>query len=83
VVLIVLLLCVLAAGWMGGFAVLGAFLLGASIAGYEALRGAASRRMRAFAEAFFLPIFFACTGLRTDIGTLAAWGSGLLGRRWR
>jgi Kef-type K+ transport system membrane component KefB len=34
------------------------------------LREAVSRRLREFTTAFFLPVFFAYTGLRTNIGSL-------------
>jgi Kef-type K+ transport system membrane component KefB len=55
---------------IGIFAIFGAFLLGACLSGEHEFRQAIGRRMRDFVSAFFLPIFFTYTGLRTDIGTL-------------
>ena len=71
--LVLLFLSAAATGLIGIFAILGAFLLGAVLSGEVGLREAAGRRIRDFVTAFFLPVFFACTGLRTDIGTLNTW----------
>ncbi len=72
--LVLLFLCAAATGVIGVFAIFGAFLLGAVLSGEAELREAASRRMGGVVTALFLPIFFAYTGLRTDIGTLGSWG---------
>jgi Kef-type K+ transport system membrane component KefB len=58
---------------IGIFAVFGPLVLGAVLSGEEAFRIAVNRRLRDFVTAFFLPLFFAYTGLRTDVGNLDAW----------
>jgi Kef-type K+ transport system membrane component KefB len=72
--LAILLALVLAAGiatsLIGIFAVFGAFVTGAVLSSHEEFREAVARRMRDFMTAFFLPIFFTYTGLRTEVGTL-------------
>lgn len=60
---------------IGIFSVFGAFLLGAALYDEEEFREAVRRALGGFVLAFFLPIFFAYTGLRTDIGTIT--GSAL------
>lgn len=55
---------------IGIFAVFGAFFMGAILSGETELRRAIARRMRDLVTAFFLPIFFTYTGLRTNVGTL-------------
>ncbi len=55
---------------IGIFAIFGAFIAGAVLSPLPGLREAVSRRLREFTTAFFLPIFFAYTGLRTNIGSL-------------
>ncbi|HEY1859182.1 MAG TPA: cation:proton antiporter, partial [Gemmataceae bacterium] len=64
--------CAIATNLIGIFAVFGAFLLGAVLSGEQEFRWAVARKVRDFVTAFFLPIFFAYTGLRTDIGSLAS-----------
>ncbi|HEX9730509.1 MAG TPA: cation:proton antiporter [Thermoanaerobaculia bacterium] len=61
--------------WIGVFAILGPFMLGAALWDQERLRGVLVWRLESFVNAFFLPIFFTYTGLRTDVGAL---DSGLL-----
>ncbi|GBD37088.1 Na(+)/H(+)-K(+) antiporter GerN [bacterium HR36] len=73
VLLAIVLLCALATNLIGIFAIFGAFLLGAVCSREAVLRDAIRRRMLDFITAFFLPIFFTYTGLRTDIGTLDSW----------
>ncbi len=70
-----------AAAWVtsriGIFAIFGAFLLGAALSGVPRVREAVTRHLSDFVTAFFLPIFFTFTGLRTNIGSLdspEAWG---------
>jgi len=75
---VVLFLCAAATNLIGIFAVFGAFLLGAVLSGEHAFRAAVHRRMRDFVTGFFLPLFFAYTGLRTDVGTLQTWQLWLL-----
>src|SRR5262249_44916622 len=57
---------------IGIFAVFGAFFLGAVLSGEHAFRQAVGRQLRDFVTAFFLPLFFAYTGLRTDVGSLGS-----------
>lgn len=61
--------------WIGIFAIFGPFVLGSSLWDQERLRGVLVWRLRDFVNAFFLPIFFTYSGLRTDVGLL---DSGLL-----
>jgi Kef-type K+ transport system membrane component KefB len=56
---------------IGIFAIFGSFLAGAILSGDERLSRGIQLRMRHFVTAFFLPIFFAYTGTRTRIGSLA------------
>src|SRR5262249_50820793 len=63
---------------IGIFAVFGAFFLGAVLSGEHEFRAAVNRRLRDFVTAFFLPIFFVYTGLRTDVGSLGTWWLWLL-----
>ncbi|MBY0232276.1 MAG: cation:proton antiporter [Gemmataceae bacterium] len=73
--LVLLLMCAAATSAVGVFAVFGAFVLGTALSGEPALRESVNRRLRDFVTVFFLPLFFAYTGLRTDIGSLGgAWG---------
>jgi len=69
-VLVVLFGCCIATSLIGIFAIFGAFLLGAALSDEEPLRKALGRELRDFLSVFFLPIFFAYTGLRTNIGSL-------------
>jgi len=77
--LAVLFLCALATNRIGIFAVFGAFFLGAILSGEESFRLAVSRRLSDFVSVFFLPLYFAYTGLRTDIGSLQSWQLWLIG----
>jgi Kef-type K+ transport system membrane component KefB len=78
VALVLVLLCSIITNLIGIFAVFGAFILGAVLSSEQAFRQAVTRRLRDFVTAFFLPIFFAYTGLRTNVGSLGAswelWG---------
>jgi Kef-type K+ transport system membrane component KefB len=78
VLVAVLFGCALATNRIGIFAVFGAFFLGATLSGEEDFRDAVNRRVRDLVTAFFLPIFFTCTGLRTDVGSLGSWELWLL-----
>jgi Kef-type K+ transport system membrane component KefB len=71
--LVLIFLSAVVTNVIGIFAVFGAFLLGAVMPGEEAFREAVQRRLRDFVTGFFLPIFFAYTGLRTNVGTLESW----------
>lgn len=71
--LCLLFLCAMATEWIGIFAVFGAFILGAALAQEQQLYNAVSKQMKTFVIAFFLPIFFTFSGLRTNIGGLDTW----------
>jgi Kef-type K+ transport system membrane component KefB len=73
VLFVLLFACAVLSSCIGVFAVFGAFLLGAALSGDEGFRAAVNRRLRDFVTAFFLPLFFAYTGLRTDVGSLGTW----------
>jgi Kef-type K+ transport system membrane component KefB len=75
VLLTALFVSAIATGEIGIFAIFGAFILGAVLSDQHAFREAVAARIRDFVTAFFLPIFFTYTGLRTEIGTLN--GAGL------
>jgi Kef-type K+ transport system membrane component KefB len=68
--LVVLLVCAWVTSWIGIFAIFGAFLLGAVLSSETAFRAQVQRQLSAFVTAFFLPIFFTYTGLRTHIQSL-------------
>lgn len=75
-VLTALMLCAIATSLIGIFALFGAFMLGAVLAGDQRFARALTGKMSDFVSAFFLPIFFAYTGLRTEVGAIqggAAW----------
>jgi Kef-type K+ transport system membrane component KefB len=57
---------------IGIFSIFGPFVLGAALWDQERLREAAGARLWDVVNAFFLPIFFTYTGLRTDIGMLGS-----------
>ncbi len=71
--LVAMLLCAVVTNLIGIFAVFGAFFLGTVLSGEHAFRDAINRRLRDLVTAFFLPVFFAYTGLRTRIDTLESW----------
>lgn len=79
ILLVVLFLCAIATSLIGIFAVFGAFYLGAVLSDQQEFRAAVTRRLRDIVTAFFLPIFFTYTGLRTNIGTLDSSELWLLG----
>jgi Kef-type K+ transport system membrane component KefB len=69
--LVLLLTCAIATNLIGIFAIFGAFLLGAVLSDQHEFREAVTARLRDFVTAFFLPIFFTYTGLRTEIGAVS------------
>ena len=71
VLLAVLFGCAIVTSLIGIFAIFGAFLLGAVLSPEATFRRAVADRLRDFVTAFFLPVFFTYTGLRTNVGTLA------------
>lgn len=55
---------------IGIFSIFGGFMMGAILFDQHEFRAAVCRRLNDFVTAFFLPIFFTYTGLRTDIGQM-------------
>lgn len=68
--IVMILLAALVTNLIGIFSIFGAFFLGAILYDQHEFREAVRERMRDFVTAFFLPIFFTYTGLRTDIGSM-------------
>ncbi len=71
--IVLILVAALATNRIGIFSIFGPFVLGASLWDQHELREAVTRRLRDFVTAFFLPIFFTYTGLRTNVGLLDTW----------
>jgi len=63
---------------IGIHALFGAFLAGVVMPSNSRLRGFLRERLETFSAVFLLPLFFAFTGLRTQIGLLDDWPSWLL-----
>jgi Kef-type K+ transport system membrane component KefB len=66
---------------IGVFAIIGGFVIGAALHDDRAFVEQWKTRVSPLVNTFFLPIFFAYTGLRTDIGGLSGlgeWGTCLL-----
>lgn len=70
IILISLLVLALCTSKLGIFALFGGLLLGISMSRYQWLQQQWTCQVSPLVNAIFLPIFFAYTGLRTDIGTL-------------
>jgi K+:H+ antiporter len=68
------LACALTTEWLGIHALFGAFLAGAVFPRRHPLARALARRLADFTVVFFLPLFFALTGLRVHFGPGAGWG---------
>ena len=71
-------LCALATEVIGIHALFGAFLAGVAMPGPPSVRTYLRRRLEAFASVLLLPLFFAFTGLRTQIGLLSSWNDWLV-----
>jgi Kef-type K+ transport system membrane component KefB len=69
---VLLLLCAAAAAtdWIGIHALFGAFMAGVAMPAIPAFRAALRERLQGLASALLLPLFFALTGLRTQIGLI-------------
>jgi Kef-type K+ transport system membrane component KefB len=63
---------------IGIHALFGAFLAGVIMPSHEGLRNFLRERLEPFSASFLLPLFFAFTGLRTQIGLLDDWQSWLM-----
>jgi Kef-type K+ transport system membrane component KefB len=70
VIFMALLACALATEWIGIHALFGAFLLGAVIPHDSLIATQMREKLEDTVVVLFLPIFFAFTGLRTQIGLL-------------
>lgn len=55
------------------FAIIGGFVIGAALHDDRRFVEAWKRQIGPLVNTFFLPVFFAYTGLRTDIGSLPGW----------
>jgi Kef-type K+ transport system membrane component KefB len=62
---------------LGVFAIIGGFVIGVALHDDRRFAEEWKRRVSPIVWAFFLPIFFAYTGLRTDVGAIQGW-PGLL-----
>jgi K+:H+ antiporter len=58
---------------LGVFAIIGGFVIGVALHDDRRFVEEWKRRVSPIVWAFFLPIFFAYTGLRTDVGTIRSW----------
>jgi len=63
---------------IGIHALFGAFLGGVAMPSHEGLRNFLRERLEPFSATLLLPLFFAFTGLRTQIGLLNDWQSWLM-----
>jgi len=63
---------------IGIHALFGAFLAGVVMPSHEGLRNYLRERLETFSSVFLLPLFFAFTGLRTQVGLLGDWESWLI-----
>lgn len=63
---------------IGIHALFGAFLAGVVMPSHEGVRNFLRERLEPFSTSFLLPLFFAFTGLRTQIGLLDDWQSWLM-----
>lgn len=70
-ILVLVLVSAVLTNLIGISSVFGPFVAGVILYDEDRFRGSLTSRFRDFVIAFFLPIFFAYTGLRTDIGSLS------------
>jgi len=70
IILLVILASAAATNLIGIFSIFGPFVLGAALCDQTELKQALRSRIEQFVTAFFLPVFFTYTGLRTNIGSL-------------
>jgi len=78
ILLIVLLVSAAITSNLGIFAIIGGFLMGVALHDNRRFVALWNERVGSLVNALFLPIFFAYTGLRTDIGSLATVQAWLL-----
>ncbi len=70
IVLILIFLSAAATNKIGIFSIFGGFMMGAILYDQHEFREALKSSLNDFVTAFFLPIFFTYTGLRTDVGEM-------------
>lgn len=78
IVFVALLLAAFTTEWIGIHALFGAFLLGAVIPHDSRLARNLTHRLHDFVVVFFLPAYFAFTGMRTQVGLVSGWEQWLL-----
>jgi Kef-type K+ transport system membrane component KefB len=71
-VVVVVLLCGAATEWIGIHAIFGAFLLGIACPGDHPAFAAARERLEGTVRTLLLPLFFALSGVRTDLRPLGS-----------
>ena len=69
--LVVLFLSAIATSLLGVFAIIGGFMIGLALHQHRLFVARWNERVAPLVTTLLLPVFFAYTGLRTDIGTLA------------
>ncbi|WP_179257656.1 cation:proton antiporter [Burkholderia sp. AU6039] len=69
-VLLVLLVSASITSNLGIFAIIGGFVIGIALHENRPFVAQWNERVSGFVHVFFIPVFFAYTGLRTDVGTL-------------
>ncbi len=72
ILLIVLFCSAAVTSNIGVFAIIGGFVIGASVHDDRAFVSEWKERVSPLVNTFFLPVFFAYTGLRTDIGSISS-----------
>ena len=78
VFLVLLLASALATQWIGIHAIFGGFLIGAMMPRSRGLGRELAEKLEDFVTVFFLPIYFAYSGLRTQVGLLDTPGLWLI-----
>jgi Kef-type K+ transport system membrane component KefB len=70
--IVAVLLCAMATGWIGVHAMFGAFLFGAIFPGGNLITDWLHEKAGGLTTALMLPLFFAYSGLRTNVGLIGA-----------
>lgn len=71
--LVVLFLSAIATSKIGVFAIIGGFMIGLALHQHRGFVALWNKQVAPLVTTLLLPVFFAFTGLRTDIGTLDSW----------
>lgn len=77
IVLVVVLASAMATEAIGIHGIFGAFIAGALVPSSSRLVGELRGRLEDLVAVLFLPVFFAFTGLRTEIGLISGWNNWL------